>query len=70
MWFRRQNKNSVESEAALEDAKKNLRKVQNRGCEVSSVANALKEMREKNHFAEALEAIMGGQHGGPLDTRH
>lgn len=69
MWFRRRNSAGVESEAALEDAKRNLREVQQRGREVSSVANALKDIREKNHFAEALEAIMV-RHGGPLDTRH
>lgn len=68
MWFRRRNKDrGVESEAALEDAQRNLCEVQKRGREVSSVANALKEIREKNHFAEALEAIMV-RHGGPLDT--
>jgi hypothetical protein len=69
VWFRRQSKQGVESEAALEDAQRNLREVQRRGREVSSVANALKEIRETNHFAEALEAIMI-RHGGPLDTRH
>lgn len=67
MWFRRRNRSGVESEAALEDAQRNLREVQQRGREVTSVANALKEIRNKNHFAEALEAIMV-RHGGPLDT--
>lgn len=63
LWFRRRNKRGVESEEALKDAKKNLREVQRRGREVSNVSNALKEIREKNHFAEALEAIMI-RHGG------
>lgn len=58
MRFRRRNKPSVESERALEDAKKNLCDVQKRGAEVSDVANALKDFRERNHIAEQLEEIL------------
>lgn len=58
MRFRRQSRSSVESEEALEDAKKNLCEVQKRGTEVSNVANALKDIRERNHFAEQMEALI------------
>lgn len=65
MRFRRRSKTDVESEKALEDAKKNLRKVRSRSSEVSRVANALKDIRERNHFAEQMEVIIV-YHKGPL----
>lgn len=58
MWLFRRRDSSDEAKNALEDAKHNLRKVQARSSEVSRVANALKEIRERNHFAEHLEAII------------
>lgn len=59
MWFLRNRTASAdEAKSALEDAKKNLRKIQDRSCDVTKVANALKEIRERNHFAEQLEAII------------
>lgn len=57
MWFRRSD-SAEEAKNALADAKTNLRKVQARSSEVTRVANALKEIRERNHFAEQLEAII------------
>lgn len=57
MWFRRSD-SAEEAKYALADAKRNLRKVQARGSEVTRVANALREIRERNHFAEQLEAII------------
>ena len=59
MWFLRRNKESSEdSKKALEDAQQNLERVQRRGREVSRVAKALKDIRERNHFAEQLESIV------------
>lgn len=52
-----------DSEAALRDAQKNLRKVEKRGSEVTSVANALRELRERNHFAEQMEEIIVRRRG-------
>lgn len=57
MRFLRRNKSLSESERALEEARKNLSKVQERGCEVSTVANALKDFREKNHIMEQFEEL-------------
>lgn len=62
MWFRRRDKGE-ESAAALKDAKQNLRIVQKRGPEVSRVADALKDMRERNHFGEALQEIIVRKRG-------
>lgn len=62
MWFRRQ-KNSVQqdkAQAALDDAHENLKRTQDRACEVREVSKALKVMRERNHFAEQLQVIMEG----------
>lgn len=65
--FRRSD-SSEEAKKALADAKHNLRKVQARSSEVSRVANALKEIRERNHFAEQLEAIIRSGGHYPNDT--
>ena len=59
MLFRRRR--NTEAAEALEDARKNLKKVQSRGGEVSRVAKALKDIRDRNHFAEALEAIIASR---------
>jgi vacuolar-type H+-ATPase subunit H len=60
MWplRRRRSKATEEATKALKDAEKNLHEVKERGCEVRKVATALKEIRERNHFAEQLEAII------------
>ncbi len=59
MWFRwRNRKTDGESEKALREAEKAGRAVNRRGREVSEIAEALKEFRERNHFAEQLEAII------------
>lgn len=57
MRFLRRNKSLSESERALEEAQKRLSEVQERGCEVSTVANALKDFREKNHIMEQFEEL-------------
>lgn len=66
MWFRRRPE-SQESQEALADANKNLRQVQGRASEVNNVTKALRDIRERNHFAEALEGIIAKR--GPLDPQ-
>lgn len=62
MWFPRLRRKSilgrVLSQKALEDAEHNLSEVKKRSREVSQISNALKDIRERNHFAEQLEAII------------
>lgn len=59
MWFKRRDTTSAEeSKAALVDARKNLREVKKRGREVSEYAEAFRELREKNHFADQLEELI------------
>lgn len=63
MWFRRgkRMKNGVkESYQAVLDANKMLERVEARSSEVHKVSRALKDMRERNHFAEKLRVIMEG----------
>jgi t-SNARE complex subunit (syntaxin) len=67
MWFlrKRQSKSTKEAADALQEAHENLREVQKRNPEVLRVSRSLRELRERNHFAENLEAIII-RHGGPL----
>lgn len=63
MWsfirrLRRSDSTDDDATKALLDAEKNLEQVQKRSREVSDVAGALREIRKKNHFAEALEEIL------------
>jgi len=60
MWFlrRRLSKSSEEAGEALEDARKNLRRVKKRGEEVTKLSESLREIREQNHFAEQMEEII------------
>lgn len=60
MWFLRrpENKSGDEAEAALEDAKAKLQEVQNRGEEVTALSSAIRQIRQRNHFAETLEALI------------
>jgi len=60
MIFRKRKRGLVESEEALRDANINLRRVRSRDKEVREVAGALREIRERNHFAEQLQEILGG----------
>lgn len=57
MWLFRRSNDRHESDAALEDARRNLLQVQRRGSEVDKVSDALMELRQGNHFAEVLESI-------------
>lgn len=63
MWpFRRKaTKNMKESQQAILDATKILRQTRERGPEVSRVAQTLHDIRERNHFAEQLQSILGGR---------
>lgn len=45
---------------AIADATKNLRRTKEKNPEVYEVAKALRILRDKNHFTEHLEVIMGG----------
>jgi hypothetical protein len=59
VWFRRRSEEpTTDSELALKNAQKNLREVKQRGKEVTEIAEALREIRERNHFAEQLELII------------
>lgn len=60
MWLlnRRKTKTDQEATAALNDAEKNLRRIKRRSDEVTEVSESLKEIRQNNHFAEAMEEII------------
>jgi hypothetical protein len=60
MWFRRQKHREelVASEQAILDATKAKKRVEDRNPEVRAVAKTLKEIRERNHFAEQLRIII------------
>lgn len=61
MWFRRrENKSGEEAKLALEDATKQLARVERRDSEVQKVVSAHKRLQDKNHFAEKLEEIILG----------
>ena len=60
MWLRRWSRRPVEQKSleALANAEDSLQKVKKRGREVTRVANALRDVRERNHFAEQLEKMI------------
>lgn len=64
MFLGNRSKDKEVSGKALEDARENLRRVEDRHDEVREVATALRAIREKNHFAEQLMIIMGGLNVG------
>ena len=66
MWWFGRRRTTVcedESEAALKDANEQLRNAKKRNHEVSEVVDALRELREKNHFAAAMEEIIVKRRG-------
>lgn len=63
MRFRRP-KIGPESHIALEEATANLEQAKARTQEVLEVAQSLRLLRERNHFAEQLNIIMGGKIAG------
>lgn len=56
-WFGTK-KAGEEAREALEDARSNLLDVERRETEVHAVADALREIRERNHFSKSLEDLM------------
>jgi hypothetical protein len=62
MWpFGRKRRESMtESQKAVKEATQSLKRVQERDPEVRAVSKTLKDIRERNHFAEQLKIIMEG----------
>lgn len=60
MWIfpKRDKKKLKDSQQAILDATKSLREVRSRDDEVHQVSGALRNIRERNHFAEQLQVIM------------
>lgn len=57
-WPGTTKKDAEEAREALADARTNLLNVERRETEVHSVADSLRKIRERNHFAESLEDLM------------
>lgn len=64
MLFRRRKQATEDAQKALDQAREKLKEVRERGQEVSAISNALREMRERNHFAEQMEEIIVRFGGG------
>lgn len=60
MWpFRRRDRQKMkDSQQALLDASESLHQVEARSKEVREISGALRNIRERNHFAEQLRVIM------------
>jgi len=60
MWFLRRKRDDGDEKAslALKDAEKNLERIERRDKEVSDVVHSLRQVRQQNHFAEAMEEII------------
>lgn len=64
MWFRRRKitrQNIVKSEQAILDAEQAKQRVEAQDPEVHAISGALKDLRERNHFADKLRIIMEGR---------
>jgi len=59
MWLLKRQKDE-KSVQALQESKLELQKTELRTAKVVEVSNALRTLRERNHFAEQLADIMGG----------
>jgi hypothetical protein len=59
MW-RRKKQLEVESQVALQESLQHLKLTEQRLAPAQEVSNALRTLRERNHFAEQLQSIMGG----------
>lgn len=70
MCFRRTRKSNPEAERALAEAKEHLTEARDRNQEVRSVAEASKEFRRKNHFADQLQTLFEGGGGDSGEPRH
>lgn len=64
MLFRRRKQATQDAQKALDEAREKLKEVRERGKEVSAISSALREIRERNHFAEQMEEIIAGFGGG------
>lgn len=61
MWSKRRQadeRSSREAERALKDATQSVRRAKARQRDVTNIAEALRMMRERNHFIEQLEVMM------------
>jgi hypothetical protein len=73
LWSSRKRKEEAKQETAkaaeaLNSAKRTLRAVEKRGEEVTRISQALRDLRERNGFAEVLEAIITSRGGSLNDT--
>lgn len=59
MW-RRDPERDIESKKAVKESLENLKVTVERTAAVEEITEALRSLRERNHFAEKLESIMGG----------
>lgn len=66
LWRNKSREGEARADKALRDATRDRRDIEARAPEVTQVANALRDFRERNHFAEGLEAIIF-QQKGPLN---
>jgi hypothetical protein len=60
MWFKKHRETVDKSKEALAESIEKLQQTEMRTAAVSEVSTALRSLRERNHFAEQLESIMGG----------
>ena len=61
--LRRPKQNTTcEAEVALAKATESLTRVRDRDGEVEEVVKSLRLIRERNHFAERLQIVMGGNY--------
>jgi hypothetical protein len=59
MRFRRRGKDKEDpADKALREARDKVKEIEERGEEVTALAESLKHMRERNHFAEQLEELI------------
>lgn len=56
--LRRNRSTTEDAKKALDEARRNVKRVKQRSEEVSEVAGALKNIRERNHFADQLLELM------------
>ena len=60
MWPLRRNTNE-DATHALEDAHENLKRVKDRGPEVTRVSETARIIRERNHFADQVYDLFSGR---------
>lgn len=69
MWSLRHHRADPQAEKAVREAQEHLKKTKARTPEVRAISTALRTMREKNGFAEQLDAIMEGGSQWPKTSR-